>query len=171
MKRVLFFTVVAALLLSPCAVAFANDNIQAADIAATVQPADPATAPVINVYGNTIGGVTAGDLFVINLTNNPLDAAFTLCITNSDELVHNYRYMTLNIGIYVQTKTGEWEKMAASAGKIDPELYITIQTGVAQFILPGGANYKVTIERGCYSCYSIKSGETASKPIFYLASS
>jgi hypothetical protein len=171
MKRILFFTLVATMLLVPCAVAYAHDNVQASEIATTIEPADPDIAPEINVYGNTIGGVTAGDLFLIDLTTNTLDTAFTLCITNSDDLVHNYRYMTLNVGIYVQTNTGEWGKMEASAGKIDPDIYITIQTGVAQFILPGGANYKVTIEKGCYSCYSIIPGKTASKPIFFLATS
>lgn len=169
MKRAVFFSLIVALLLVPCAVAYANEDVQADVNAASIEPADSSLAPSIEVFGNAIGGVSAGDLFLVDLSDTPVDTPFILSITNTDELVHSYRYMTLNIGIYKQVDVNRWEKVTAITGEMLPEMYITMQGGVACFTLAGSAKYKITIDRGCFKSYSIKQGEKPAIPGFYLA--
>jgi hypothetical protein len=171
MKRAIFFAIIAALLLVPCAVAYGYDKVKAADIEASIEAADPTLVPNINVFGNTIGNVTAGDLFIIDLSGTTTDAAFALYMTNIDELTHNYKFMTLNIGIYVQTDIDGWEKMTAVNGGVIPEMYITMQSGQVTFSLPGNARYKVTIEKGSFRSFSITKGESVAIPQFCLATS
>lgn len=168
MKRVIFFSLIAALLLIPCAVAYANDDVQAAGNAVNIEPADPTLAPSIEVFGNAIGGVEAGDLFLIDLSGTMVDTEFTLSITNTDELVHSYRYMTLNVGIYVQTDVGGWEKVTTIAGETLPDIYITMQGGIVSFTLTGNARYKITIDKGCFHSYGVAQGKKTAVPSFYL---
>lgn len=171
MKRTLFFLLVAVILLIPCGVAYAYDGVEATDNSMTIEPADLASAPHINVFGNAIGGVEAGDLFQIDVSGTTVDTPFTLYITNVDELIHSYRYMNLNIGIYVQTDIDRWEKMTAIAGEPFPDMYITMQNGLVSFTLPGNAKYKITIEKGCFYSYGITPEKSVAIPSFYLTAS
>jgi hypothetical protein len=171
MKRALILISILILLLIPCSVAYAYDGANATETSMTIEPADATSAPHIDVFGNAIGGVEAGDLFFIDISNTPLDTPFTLYMTNVDELVHSYRYMNLNVGIYIQTDTGNWEKMNAMAGEPYPDIYITMQNGLVSFTLPGNAKYKVTIDDGCFRCYGITPGKSIEIPSFYLTAS
>ncbi|OGO00414.1 MAG: hypothetical protein A2Y58_05945 [Chloroflexi bacterium RBG_13_51_52] len=171
MKRTLFFLIFAAILLIPCGVAYAYDEVNATENSMTIEPADPTQVPHINVFGNVIGGVEAGDLFQIDVSGTIVDTPFTLYITNVDELVHSYRYMNLNVGVYVQTDIDQWEKMTAIAGEPLPDIYITMQNGMVSFTLPGNAKYKITIDKGCFHSYSITPGESVAIPSFYLTTS
>ena len=168
MKRKLIFLLIAALLLAPWTVAYAYGDAAAATGPVDIVPAEPAGLPRFNAYGNAIGGVIPGDLFLIDSTNSPNDTAFTLYITNTDELVHNYRYLTLNIGTYVQTATGDWEKVPTGEGANPRETYLTMQNGAINFVLAGGAKYKITIDRGCFYCYGTGTDRTFALPDFYL---
>ena len=171
MKRALFLISTLILLLIPCGVAYAYDGANAAETSMTIEPADKTSAPHIDAFGNAIGGVEAGDLFFIDISGTPLDTPFTLYMTNVDELVHSYRYMNLNVGIYVQTDTGNWEKMSAMVGEPCPDIYITMQNGLVNFTLPGNAKYKVTIDKGCFRCYGVTPGKNIAIPNFYLTAS
>ncbi len=168
MKRKLIFPLIAALLLTPWPVAYAYDEAMAINAPMTVEAAEPATAPKLNAFGNAIGGVTPGDLFHIDSANSTADTLFTLYITNIDELVYHYRYMTLNVGIYVQTGIDQWEKVTWSEGETPRETYITMQNGMVSFMLPGYAKYKITIDKGCFYCYGIGADNSAALPKFYL---
>ena len=168
MKRALFIVSTLILLLIPCSVAYAYDGAEATDNSMTIQPADPAAAPNMNVFGNAIGGVEAGELFFIDAAGTTVDTPFTLYITNIDELAHNYRYMNLNVGIYVQTDTDSWEKITTINGESYPDMYITMQNALVGFTLPGNAKYKITIDKGCYRSYCITAGENIAIPSFYL---
>jgi hypothetical protein len=168
MKRALFIIATLVLLLIPCGAAYAYDGVGADEGPVTIEPADPALAPNIEVFGNAIGGVEAGDLFYIDVSGTTADTLFTLYMTNVDELVHGYRYMNLNVGIYVQTGTENWEKLNATSC---PEMYLTMQNGLVNFTLPGSAKYKVTIENGCYRSYHVTPGNSIAIPSFYLTAS
>lgn len=168
MKRKLIFPLIAALLLAPWPVAYAYDEAIAASTPMSIEAAEPAAAPKLNAYGNAIGGVTPGDLFHIESANSTVDTLYTLYITNTDELIHCYRYMNLNIGIYVQTGIDQWEKVTFGEGETPRETYITMQGGMTEFILPGYANYKITIDKGCFYCYAIGGDRSAVFPRFYL---
>jgi hypothetical protein len=170
MKKVLFIVLTLVLLLIPCGVAYAYDEAGADESHMTIEPADQAAAPYIEAFGNAIGGVKAGDLFYIDVSGTTADTPFTLYITNTNELVHSYRYMNLNVGIYVQTDTDNWEKLSVLVGEPCLDLYLTMQNGLVNFTLPGGAEYKVTIENGCYRSYPITSGKSSTIPNFYLTS-
>jgi hypothetical protein len=137
MKRALFIIATLVLLLIPCGAAYAYDGAGADESPVTIEPADPALAPDIELFGN-------------------------------DELVHGYRYMNLNVGIYIQTGTDSWEKLSATSY---PDMYLTMQNGLVNFTLPGGATYKVTVESGCYRSYPITSGKSIAIPSFYLTAS
>jgi hypothetical protein len=171
MKRALFLISILILALIPCSVAYAYDGPNATETSVTIEPADKAAAPHIDVFGNAIGGVKAGDLFLIDASSIAIDTTFTLYMTNVDELVHNYRYMNLNVGIYVQTNTGSWEKISVMGGEPYPEIYITMQNGLVSFTLPGKAQYKVTIDKGCFRCYGVTPGKNIAIPSFYLTAS
>ena len=168
MKRKLIFPLIAALLLTPWPVAYAYDEAMAINAPMTVEAAEPATAPKLNAFGNAIGGVTPGDLFHIDSANSTADTLFTLYITNIDELVYHYRYMTLNVGIYVQTGIDQWGKVTWGEGDTPRETYITMQNGMVSFMLPGYAKYKITIDKGCFYCYGIAGDNYAVSPEFYL---
>ncbi|OGN99841.1 MAG: hypothetical protein A2Y90_01005 [Chloroflexi bacterium RBG_13_52_12] len=171
MKRKFFFPLIAALLLVPWPVAYAYDGANAEDIRMTIQTADPSGTPQLYAAGRAIGSVTPGDLFQVDTTGITLDTYFNMFITNTDELVQNYRYMTLNVGIYVQTGIDSWEKLTAPGGEALPDIFITIQGGMVSFTLPGGAKYRITIEKGCFYCYGAAPGTTAAAPKFYLTAS
>ena len=166
MKKTFIFIATLVLLLIPCGAAYAYDGVDADENPMIIEPADP--APQIIVYGNAIGGVEADDLFYVDITGTTADTPFTLYMTNVDELIHSYRYMNLNIGIYIQIDTNIWEKLNVTSC---PDMYLTMQNGLVNFTLPGGAKYKVTLENGCYRSYHVTPGNSIAMPSFYLTSS
>ncbi len=167
MKRKLLFPVIAALLLTPWPVAYAYDEAMAVDTPMTLQVADPAASPSLQAYGHAIGSVTPGDLFYIDISETPADTFYTLYITNTDELIRYYRYMNLNIGVYVQTGIDKWEK----AGGNPPDIYLTMHNGTVDIKLPGCGNYKIKVDKGCFYCHGVGSDGSIASPEFYLSTS
>ena len=98
MKLKLIFPLLALLLLAPWPVAYAYDNTAAGAEAIKVEVAESSVAPNWRAYGNAIGGVNPGDLFYVDTTNNTADLLVTLHMTNTDELVHYYRYILSTSG-------------------------------------------------------------------------
>ncbi len=170
MKRKIIFAFVVALLLAPWPVAYAHDDALAMNSPANIEPAEEAAAPKMNVFGHAIGGITAGDLFYIDSDNMTADTHYTLYITNTDELVNQYRYMNLKIGIYRQTDADRWEEVTWGAEEEIHEVFITMQSGITEFILPGYNSYKITIDSGCFYCYGVDESGIAAIPKFYLTS-
>ncbi len=168
MKRKLLFPLIAALLLSPWPVAYAYDGAMANNAPMNIEPAESSAAPRINAYGNAIGGITPGDLFYIDSSQSNADTLYTLYITNTDELIHHYRYMTLNIGVYVQTDVDTWEKVIQNEGETPRDNYVTLHNGEVSFELPGCANYRITVDKGCFYCHSIGADKDAASPRFYM---
>jgi len=167
MKRKLLFPLIAALLLAPWPVAYAYDEAIAANSPLSVEAAEPASAPSINAYGHSIGGVAPGDLFYINSSETATDTFCTLYITNTDELISCYRYMNLNIGIYIQTDIDKWEK----AGGNPEDIYLTLHNGMVDITLPGCGNYKITVDKGCYYCHGVGKDGNIASPEFYISTS
>jgi hypothetical protein len=168
MKRKLFYLMLAALLLAPWPVAYAYGNDAAGQNIADVAAATPSAAPQWHAYGNAIGSVVPGDLFYVDTANTTADIPLTLYLTNTGELVHDYRYLTLNIGVYIQTGD-RWEKASAGNGTPLPESYLTMLNGQVSLNLPGNARYKITIDKGCFYCHPGSPGQSATSPAFYLA--
>lgn len=155
------------LLLAPWPVAYAYDG-QAAQETIQVQAAGPESAPGATAFTRAIGSVTPGDLFYIDVTGHPADIAVTLYLTNTEELVHCYRYMTLKVGCYTQTGANQWEKAAMSNGELAPAIYITMLNGQVRFNLAGYAKYKVSIDSGCFYCTAANTNQGMASPRFYL---
>lgn len=168
MKRAIFLTIVAAILLVPWAVAYGYDKVNAANISASIEPADQSVVPTINVFGNYTGSISNGDLFTIDTIGTTTDMTFTLMMSNIDELIGYYRFMTMNIGIYVQAGTDSWEKIPAT---LYAEMNITMESGQLNFFLPGNAKYKVTVENGSYRSFSITRAKNIAIPQFSLTAS
>jgi len=156
------FPLLALLLLAPWPVAYAHDNAMAGQEPIQIEVAEASAKPTMTVFGRYIGGVKAGDLFYINTTNNPADIQVILHITNTSELIHNYRYLTLKVGAYVENSSGEWEKVSI------PDTFITLRNGQVSFTLSGYANYKVTIDGGCFNCITTNADGGSVSPRFYL---
>ena len=169
MKRKLFFLLVAAIFLAPWPVAHAYGEGPEGDASLQVEAADPAAAPHLTAYGHAIGSVTPGDLFYIDTSNATADIPVSLHITNTGDLVHAYRYMNLNVGVYAEKETDQWEKMTTGEAGDLPVTYITMQNSAVRFTLPGYSRYKITIENGCFYCYGTKPGGEAVLPSFYLS--
>lgn len=169
MKKKLIFFLIAAFFLAPWPVAHAYDDVQGHGDAMQVEPAAPATTPHLKAFGNAVGSVTPGDLFFIETANTSADIPVTLHITNVDDLVHAYRYMNLNIGIYAEKDSGQWEKISTGEEGALPNTYITMHSGVASFTLPGYSRYKITIDRGCFYRYGTNVGAEAVLPAFFLS--
>jgi len=167
MKRKLIFLMLATILLTPWPVAYAHDNGMAEQTPIQIEAASAEAAPKWTAFGNAIGGVTPGDLFYVDNYDTTADLPVTLLITNTNELVHHYRYLTLNVGVYVQTGTDQWQKLTTGNGESLPDIYITMQTGQVSFTLPGYARYKITIDKGCFNCYG-STGEGTTSPTFYM---
>jgi hypothetical protein len=167
MKRKLLFTFIITLLLFPWTVAYAYDSTAASTGRGEITSADAASLPKFNVYGNAVGSVNPGDIFTIDNTGKDAGTAFTLYLANADELVHNFRYMTLNIGIYVRDDTGAW--VGVPAYENFQGICLTMQNGSVSFTLAGNAKYKVTIEKGCFYCFGTSGKRTFALPEFYLA--
>ncbi len=167
MKRKLIFLLLAVSLLTPWPVVYAYDDVLAGNTTVQIEAAESGAAPELNGFGNAIGSVTPGDLFYIDSGDVTLDTQFILYITNTDELVHYYRYITLNVGVYAQTGTDQWEKLTTGEGE-PHDTYITMNNGYVNFTLPGYARYKITIDKGCFYCYGTGTGKSAVMPKFYL---
>jgi hypothetical protein len=140
MKMKLFIPLLAVLLLTPWPVAYAHD-LTAGQPLMQIEAAEPSAAPYYKAFGNAIGSVTPGDLFYIDTGDMTTDTPIILYITNTNELTHYYRYLTLKVGVYVQTGTDQWEKATTCNGELLPDTYITMLNGQASFTLPGYAKY------------------------------
>jgi len=168
LKRI--FPLIAVLLLAPWPVAYGHDVSGAETNQETVriEVAEASAKPTMAVFGRYIGGVEAGDLFYIDATDNPADIQVIMHITNTSELIHNYRYLTLKIGIYVENSAGEWEKPTAGNGEPIPDTFITLRNGQVSFTLAGYAKYKVTIDSGSFYCITTNTDGGSLSPNFYL---
>jgi len=164
------FPLIAVLLLAPWPVAYGFENAEAGQETIQVTVAEASAAPSATVFGKAIGGVESGDLFYINATDNPADIQVILHITNTEELVHNYRYLILEVGVYAKGSDGEWEKTSGNNSESIPDTFITMRNGQASFTLAGYANYKLTIDGGSYHSHSFTGSaeEGSFSPRFYL---
>ena len=158
----------ALLLLIPWPIAYANDNGAAAQGTVRIRGAEPSAAPSATTFAGNIGGITPGDLFYIDASDHSADIVVTLYLTNTQELIYCYRYMTLRVGAYVWSSTNQWQKAARSDGELVPDNFITLRNGQVSFTLPGYADYKVTIDSGCYYCFATNVDGGSVSPQFYL---
>jgi len=164
------FPVIAILLLAPWPIAYGHDasGAEAGQETVQIEVAEASAQPSWTAFGNAIGGVEAGELFYIDATDNPADIQVTLCLTNTQELIHCYRYMNLEVGIYIKDGTGEWEKALGANGEPTPDTFITMRNGQVSFTLSGYANYKVTIDGGCFKAHPTTAENGSGSPQFYL---
>ncbi len=158
-----FFPIFALLLLAPWPVAYAHtyDDGMAGQDGVRIEVAEASAKPTWTAFGKAIGGVTPGDLFYVDATDNPADIQVTLYITNAQELISCYRYLILRVGIHAESDTGEWEKAST-------DTFITMRNGQVSFTLPGYAEYKVTIDGGSYYCTTSNSDSGSLSPHYYL---
>jgi hypothetical protein len=177
MRKIIIFSLITLIVLTvgswvtSTAYGHTNDatglNATVSDSDIYVTPAPQEDAPAIDIFGNYIGGVTAGDLFYVNATESQPDISINLYITNADELVKSFKYLILKVTVYVEDGNGQWQPITSQNGIELPDTYITLENGTATFILPGLANYKVTIESGSYKSFPRSNGGDAI-PQFYL---
>ena len=156
----LIFPLLCVLLLTPWPIAYAYDTVNAAEPPVQVTVAE--TTPGITAFGKAIGSVKPGDLFYVDASNSAADIDVNLYQTNASELIHHYRYMIFNIGIYTRNSVGDWEKAAL------PETYLTLRNGGVSFTLPGYAQYRISVEGGSFYCLTADKTDGDVSPRFYL---
>lgn len=168
MKR--FFPFVVFFLLLPWPVAYAvGAGDPAGEDAVRIELAEASAMPSYSVFGMAIGGVSnPGDLFYIDATSNPSEIKVTLYLTNTQQLLSCYRYLILDVGIYVENGQGEWERAIASNGELIPKTIISMRNGQVSFLLPGYARYRMTIDSGCFYCTNASVDSYSRSPQFYL---
>ena len=166
----LIFPLVAALLLAPWPVAYAYsyEGELAGQGLIQVEAAEPSATPSAVAFGRAIGGVTSGDLFYIDATDSATDFTVTLYITNAEELSHCYRYLILEVGVYVESEAGEWVRASGYDSEPAPETFITLRNGYVSFSLYGYARYKITIDGGSFYCLTAAADGGTLSPKFYL---
>lgn len=165
-----FFPLIALFLLAPWPVAYAHtyDGDTANQDAIKIEAAEASAQPTWTAFGKAIGGVTSGDLFYIDATDNPADIMATLYITNAQELIGCYRNLILKTGIYTESIGGEWEKAFLGNGEPVPDTFITMRNGQVSFTLSGLAKYKITIDSGSFYCTTTNTDKGSLSPQFYL---
>ena len=156
----LVFPLLCVLLLAPWPIAYAYDTVSAAEPPVQITAAE--AAPSIAVFGKAIGSVSPGDLFYIDASDSPADIEVNLYLTNASELVHNYRYMVLKVGVYVQSGGNGWEKANL------PDTYLTMRNGGVGFRLQGYARYRVSLDGGSFYCLGTNKNDGDISPRFYL---
>ena len=163
------FPVLAVLLLAPWPVAYAYDfegDVTGSD-QIYVEIARQEESVTLTAFPNTVGGIADPiDLFYIDTTGSPADAEVTLYLTNAGDLSPHFRYMILQVGIYMQDQDGEWTDLSASGPGAVPEIFLTLMDARATFSLPGLAKYRVAIDSGSYYLTSRAGSEFS--PEFYL---
>ena len=162
------FLALALLLPWPVAYGYEASGAPAAREPVEITVAEASAAPCMTVFGQAISGVKPGDLFYIDASNQPADFRATLYITNADELVHSYRYLTLNVGIYARDGSGGWEKALRKDGGAIADNFITLQNGHVRFELAGCASYKLTLDSGSVYCMTTGARGGSVSPRFYL---
>lgn len=140
-----------------------------ADEPVRIRVAEASAMPSWRTFGKAVGGVdTPGDLFSFDATERTDDITVNLCIVNTRQLSSCYTYLTLQVGVYVQGGAGGWEKASRRNNEPVPEIYLTLRSGQASFTLPGGAEYKVTIDDGSFYCSGTGSYGGCLSPRFSL---
>lgn len=163
------FPLIALALLAPWPIAYAHDVSDGVvgEETVRIEVAEASTQPTWTVFGKAIGGVTPGDLFYIDATDNPADITATLYITNTNALICCYGYLILKVGVYVEDN-GEWKEATQPNGEPIPDTFITLQNGRVSFTLQGYANYKVTIDSGSFRATRTNAENGSVSPQFFL---
>lgn len=168
--KFIFIVGVVLLTLMPVSYAYSYSSDVATREIVQVEVAEPSVAPSWIPFGGAIGGVTnPGDLFYIDATDNPAELQVTLYLTNTQQLIRGYRYLTLKVGVYVEGETNQWQKASRWDGELIPDTYITLLNSQVRFTLLGNAKYKVTIDDGCFYCVRTDADGGSVSPQFYLA--
>ncbi|MFC1990998.1 hypothetical protein ACFLU9_02475 [Chloroflexota bacterium] len=168
------FPLLAVALLVPWPIAYAHSyNVngagQDAD-AVQVEVAGDSAKPSWTAFGGAIGGVTTpGELFYVDASGHPGDILITLHITNTNELIHHYRYLILKVGVYAQTGIEQWQEASAADGELVSDIYITLRNGQVSANLAGHMEYKVAIESGSFYRFTANADGGSLSPRFYLA--
>lgn len=163
------FPLVAILLLTPCPIAYANNiDTMASGDSVQIEIAEPSDKPSYTAFGKAIGGVTPGDLFYIDTAASNADIVVSLHLTNSSELMHNYRYLILKVGVYIDTGSGIWDKALSNNGDPILDTFITMRNGQVSFVLAGLARYKIAIDGGSFYSFTVDSQKGNLSPQFYL---
>ena len=164
----IWFGLLSLLLLAPWPIAYAYDNGATDPRGIQIEQAEPSAMPTMNVFGQAIGSVNPGDLFYVDNRVNSVDTLATLHLTNTDELSHHYRYLTLKLGVYVQNNDGVWNKAGKLSSQPLPDTYLTLRNGQVSFRLPGYTRYRITVEGGCFYCFRGNADSHRLAPQFYL---
>ncbi len=168
-KRV--FPLLAVLLLTPWPVAYAYTYPGNTGEPGTVRVeiAEASAAPTWSVFRRAIGGVShPGDLFYVDATGNAADIRVNLYLTNASELIRYYRYLILNISLYVEGDAGEWERLSWHGDGSSAEAFLTLRDAQMSFDLPGYARYRVAVDDGSFYCTNTDADGNGLSPRFYL---
>lgn len=164
-KRI--FPFVALSLLLPWPVAYAFDDDTTGQETIKIEVAAESVKPTSTVFGQAISGIDPGELFRIDASSNTADIVVTLYLTNAEELVNHYRYMILNVGVYVENN-GEWEQAYDSDGNPVQATVLSMKNGQVSFALPGYAKYMIGVDSGAFFCTNANADDSSLSPRFYL---
>ncbi|MFC1931069.1 hypothetical protein ACFLXJ_02570 [Chloroflexota bacterium] len=164
-KRI--FPFFALTLLLPWPIAYAFDNNAAGQETVKIEVADESAKPTSTAFGQSISGIDPGELFRIDASSNTADIVVTLYLTNAEKLINYHRFMTLNVGVYVENN-GEWERAYGSDGNQIQATVLSMKNGQVSFVLPGYAKYMIGVDSGAFFCRNANADASSLSPRFYL---
>jgi hypothetical protein len=169
LNRWVFTAVSLALLLPwPVAYGFEMRGAASAQEGLTVTAAGEAEQPSWTACGKAVGSVAEGALFYIQAADSPADINASLYLVNAAELVRDYRHLILKVVVYRSDGAGGWEIVSDSTGEPLPDTFLTMHNGRVDFTVPGGGNYKVSIDGGSVLSYGAAGRGKGEPPVFYL---
>ena len=167
-RSILFFSAI--LLITPwlASYAYGTGNGVSGHGTVHIEAAEPSRAPTATLFGRAISGITPGDLFYIDATDNPHDITVSLYLTNAHELIPYLRYLILKVGIYFEGGDGQWRPASLPNGNPIPDTFITLRNSPVSLMLAGYTKYKVTIDSGSFYCLTANTNGGNLSPHFYL---
>jgi hypothetical protein len=125
-------------------------------------------SPTWNPLQNYAGNITAGDVYYVDATPYAGDIRVTIYLTNSGQLYQDYTYLNLKVNVWTGSGSS-WTQGTLVADATDATDYITLDKGMASFILQGNAKYCISIDDGDYYCiHTTVDGSHSLSPDFYL---
>jgi hypothetical protein len=158
-KRQVFFILSLVIAIAATAVSYATTSestsigitgdTSSASVSSTVTGGVYGVNPSWSPSANSTGSITAGDLYIVDLTDftSGEDKRLTLYLNNPDKLSKAYSYLNMSIAVYKLSG----DPLAWSVDPID-DTYLTLTNGYISFDLEGGYEYSISVDSGSYYC-------------------
>jgi hypothetical protein len=118
------------------------------------------------VVGET-GAISPGDLYYLKSSNFSGNILVKIYLTNTAALIKNYTYLNLKINVWTRTADSWVQAKLADGSKFEP-LYLSLTGADISFVLPGNAQYCISIDGGNYYCIDTDAAGGSLSPEYFI---